>query len=180
MKRTLIIIAAVLGCVLLVLAAVPGYFIYRYCRNLHRHPFGDLAEQKENFDTLARIVDENRALIETYPAASGVGGRYLELSADGNIHILAYPQVDRLPLTDEEKQAVASIRSRYGGYYNLCVYDGGFLLMGDGESNLFSVLAHAENRRALRKMIAGKPFDRHIVKLSEQWFCVFERFGSAF
>ena len=175
MKRTLIIIAAVLGCVLLVLAAVPGYFIYRYYGNLHKHPFGDLAERREDFDTLARIVDENRALIEMYPATGGVVGRYLELSADGNIHIFAYPQVDRLPLTDEEKQAVASIRSRYGGYYNLRVYDGGFLLMGDGESNLFSVLVHADNRRIVREMIPGKLFERRIDMLSDGWFCVYLR-----
>lgn len=175
MKRTLIIIAAVLGSVLLVLAAVPGYFIYRYYGNLHRHPFGNLAAWESDFDMLARIVDENRALIETYPATGGVGGRYLELSADGNIHIFAYPQVDRLPLTDEEIRAGASIRSHYGGYYNLRVYDGGFLLMGDGESNLFSVLVHAENRRAVREMISGKPFERRIDKLSDGWYCVYLR-----
>lgn len=176
MKRTLIIIAAVLGCVLLALAAVPGYFIYRHYSGLHRHPFGDLAERKEDFDTLARIVDENRATIERYPAAGGdFGGRLLEIGTDGNIHIIANPQVDRLPLTDEEKQAVASIRSRYGGYYDLRVYDGGFLLMGDGESNLFSVLAHAENRRGLRETIPGKLFERRIDMLSDGWFCVYLR-----
>ena len=176
MKRTLIIIAAVPGCVLLALAAVPGYFIYHHYNNLHRHPFGDFAEWESDFDTLARIVDENRATIGQYPAADdGVGGRYLELGADGDIHIFAYPQVDRLPLTDEEKQAVASIRSRYWGYYNLRVYDDCFLLMGDGESNLFSALAHADNRRIVREMISGKLFERRIDKLPDGWFCVYLR-----
>ena len=49
------------------------------------------------------------------------------------------------------------------------------VLMGDGESNLFSVLVHAENRRGLREMILGKLFERRIDKLSDGWYCVYLR-----
>ncbi len=175
MKRPIGIIAAVLGCALLALATVPGYYIYNIYNNHHKHPFGDFAERKEDFDALARIVEENRALIEQYPAA-GVNGRLLGILSDGSIYIYAsYPQNRYLPLTDGEKQTVASIASRYGGYSFLRVFDGGFLLMGDGESNLFSVLAHAENRSGLREMIPGELFERRIDELSDGWFCVYLR-----
>ena len=175
MKRPLLIIAAVTVCVLLAPAAVPGYLFYNEYRNLHRHPFGDFAAWESDFETLARIVDENRAAVGQYPAADD-GGRLLELRSDGDVYIFAsYPQNRYLPLTDAEKRAVASIRSRFGEYYHLRVYDGGFLLMGDNESDLITVLAHSENRRALRKMIEGKPFERRIVKLTDGWYCIFRR-----
>ncbi len=180
MKRFLRITAAALGCVFLALI-VAGYYAYHNFRyERHRHPFGNFAAWEADFDTLARIVDRSRAEIGEYPETEGdLKGRLLELSG-GAVRIFQYPSYVSLPLTDAERQAVRRIRARWPAHYFLRVYDGGFLLTGDNESLTVPVLAHAENRRALRKMIAGKPFDRHTVKLSEQWFCVFERFGSAF